>query len=228
MKGGRTFSNRIIELLKGWPVGRRRTRLSDEFRHDLFWWRDFANVFNGGNLMISYNYGDGPSFHTDSCLAGYGCWSQTDWQAGYFNASITPDTTSLDPNQEHWKNVHVEDADSAININVLELIPVWLYVKRSMHLWRDFHIICFTDNQSVFHMLNKGCSSNESCMRMLRDLFWDCAVNNIHLTARYIPGKDNHLADLLSRIFFTNNITFITEFSMCCSAQTTRGYGEVG
>lgn len=81
-------------------------------------------MFNGKNLMISYNNGLGPSFHTDSCLAGYGMWSSNDRQAGYFNANITPDISTLNPSHTHWVNIHVEDASSANNINVLEPVLV--------------------------------------------------------------------------------------------------------
>lgn len=191
VKGGRTFSHRIIDLLKGWPTTQKRIRLSDSFKYDLYWWHEFSRTFNGKKLMVSYNYGHGPSFFTDSCLAGYGMWSLSDWQAGYFNTSTTPDTSSLIPEHFHWMNIHVDDANSANNINVLELVPVWLSVKRNQHLWRDLHVLCFTDNQSVLQMINKGHSSNSNCMTMLRDIFWDCAKGNIHLTARYIPSKEN-------------------------------------
>lgn len=65
VKGGRTFSQRVINLLKGWPVGRKRIRLSTEFKYDIFWWKCFAENFNGKNLMVKFNYGQGPSFYTD-------------------------------------------------------------------------------------------------------------------------------------------------------------------
>lgn len=159
IKGRRTFSHRIIDLLKGWPPTQKRIRLSDHFKHDLYWWRDFSANFNGKNLMIPFNYGQGPSFNTDSCLAGY------------FNTLITPDISSLNSSHAHWVNVHVEDANSASNINVLELVPVWLCVKRNKHLRCDLHVVCFTDNQSVLQMINKGRSSNNECMTMLRDMF---------------------------------------------------------
>lgn len=96
VKGGRTFSHRIIELLKGWPSTQKRIRLSNRFKHDLYWWKDFAHIFNGKNLMVAFNFGLGPSFFTDSCIAGYGLWTEGDWQAGYFNASVTPDISSLE------------------------------------------------------------------------------------------------------------------------------------
>lgn len=108
VKGGRTFSQSVINLLKGWPTTRKRIRLPTEFKHDLYWWRDFAAVFDGKNQMIKFNYGQGPSFYTDACLSGYGCWEAKDWQAGYYGVEITPDLSSLEQSHGHWVNVHVQ------------------------------------------------------------------------------------------------------------------------
>lgn len=174
--------------------------------------------------MVKYNYGEGPSFYTDSCLSGYGLWVGQDWQAGYFGCNSSPDTSTLCPDHGHWVNVHLDHESPSINI--LELVPVWLSLKRCGSNWRDSHVVCFTDNSSVKHMVNKGSSSNELCMVLLRDIFWLCAVNNIYLTARHISGSSNILADLLSRIVFTNDLTFIDQFSLCCSARVREsGYG---
>lgn len=227
VKGGRTFSQRIIRLLKGWPESRKRVRLSREFFHDLYWWRDFASTFNGKNHMVKFNYGQGPTFYTDACLSGYGFWAHNDWQAGYYNISISPDTSSLDQSHSHWMNVHVHDSDSLQNINVLELIPVWLCVRRKAHLWENLHVLCMSDNLNVQYMINKGCSANQDCMTLLRDIFWWCAYHNVHLTCSHIAGVENTLADVLSRIYFTNSISVINDYDLCCSNPTSHssGYG---
>lgn len=167
--------------------------------------------------MVRYNYGEGPSFFTDACLSGYGFWCQNDWLAGYFGAFSSPDVFHLIPEHAHWMNVHVDDPESATNINVLELVPIWLGLKRSVHNWRDKHVVCYTDSSSVKSMINKGCSSIQECMILLRDIFWMCAINNVHLTARHIPGVDN----VLSHIFYSNNLDFLCEFSLCCSDRTS-------
>lgn len=225
IKGGRTFSNRAISLLKGWPSKRKRIKLDQGFRFDLYWWLNFAQTFNGKNLMVKYNYGDGPSFYTDSCLAGYGLWVEDDWQAGYFNSELSTDTSRFSPKHNHWLNVHLDQETPSIN--VLELIPVWLSLRRCGGNWRDSHVVCYTDNSSVKYMVNKGSSTNELCMVLLRDTFWLCAVNNIYLTARHIAGSSNVLADLLSRIIFTNDLTFMEQFSLCCSSFVCQsGYGN--
>lgn len=224
IKGGRTFSRRIIDLLKGLPPGNKRVRLGDEFIHDLCWWREFSATFNGRNLMTKYNYGQGPWFCTHSCMGGYGLWSGSDWQAGYFNVSLSPGIARLDPCHGHWMNVHIDDDSS--NINVLELIPVWLGVRRFASICSNFHVVCYTDNANVMTMINKGISSNSTCMCIIRDLFWICANNNIHLTARHIPGKDNIIADVLSRIVHTNDVSVINHFELCCSDSRPGGYGQ--
>lgn len=214
IKGGRTFSRRIINLLKGLPPGNKRIRLDDDFLHDLAWWREFSAIFNGKNLMTKFNHGEGPWFCTDSCLGGYGLWAGSDWQAGYFNVTISPDLSGLNHEHRHWMNIHVDEDSS--NINVLELIPVWLGVQRFTKMWENYHVVCFTDNANVMTMLNKGISSNSTCMCILRDLFWRCAASNIHLTARHIAGTDNTLADVLSRIIFTNDLSVTSDFQLCC------------
>lgn len=68
------------------------------------------------------------------------------------NNMDTPNVSNVIPSHSHWVNVHVKDEDSASNINVLELIPVWLSLKRSAHKWCDLHVLCFMDNQSVLYV----------------------------------------------------------------------------
>ena len=85
IRGGRTFSRRIIDLLSGLVDDNPRIRLSEEFRLDIEWWTAFAKSFNGQEYIISPNTGQGPIFATDASLRGYGIVTNEDWQAGYYN-----------------------------------------------------------------------------------------------------------------------------------------------
>lgn len=107
---------------------------------------------------MKFNYGHGPSFYTDSCLSGYGLWVDNDWQASYFDSNFSPDLSGLCEMHEHWLNFHLEEGAGG-NINILELIPVWLAAKRKAGCWKNSDVICCTDNASVKFMINKGCSS---------------------------------------------------------------------
>lgn len=84
VRGGRTFSNRIISLLRGLPEGNPRIRLNKCFRSDMQWWRSWARFFNGHACLIERNFGAGPIIETDSCLQGFGAVHGGDWTAGFF------------------------------------------------------------------------------------------------------------------------------------------------
>lgn len=78
VKGGCTFSRRMLDTLKGLPQSKKRVRLSKEFREDLLWWESILLYFNGTAIMIPHNNGEGKSFITDAskkrirlCLSRY-------------------------------------------------------------------------------------------------------------------------------------------------------------
>ena len=212
VRGGRTFSRRIINLLSGLKEGNPRIRITEEFRLDIQWWKSFAEQFNGKEVIIRHNNGLGHCFATDSCLKGYGLISNGDWQAGYFNSTIYPsDFDSCDKNHLHWQNI---DVPEDTNINFLELVPSLL---RFSDMWKDSHVLCLSDNTQVVYMLRKGHSVNKDCMVLLRRIFWLCAINNIYITPQHIPGEANVIPDQLSRIYEYNSLTNIMKYSICCS-----------
>ena len=217
VRGGRTFSRRIIDLLSGLGDGNPRIRLSEEFRLDIDWWQNFARQFNGKENIIFPNHGEGFHFETDACLQGYGIRSDRDWQAGYFNSASSPvGVNECDISHGHWVNMDVGEAS---NINFLELVPVWLAVVRYCDQWRDSHVLCLTDNTQVVAMLKKGHSINKLCMELLRRIFWLCATNNIYITCKHVPGIDNVVPDILSRKCALDDLSRLACLSICCSGR---------
>lgn len=83
IKGGRTFSRRMLDSLKGLPSSKKRVRLSQEFQKDLHWWESVSLSFNGTALMIPHNNGEGLLFITDASKMGYGYVYKNTWQAGF-------------------------------------------------------------------------------------------------------------------------------------------------
>ena len=214
VKGARTFSRRIVDLLKGLKDGNPRIKLSNEFRADLHWWKEFSTMFNGVACCIEYNYGDGPCIFTDACLAGYGLVNGSDWQAGIFKSiDKVAGLESLNPDHNHWVD-HLCDSG---NINVLEMIPVILAVHRYEDSLKDVHLVVYTDNNQVLSNINTGISRNDTTMEMLRHLFWLCVKYNIHITARRISSVDNVVADRLSRVCASDLSSVINDFYLCCS-----------
>ena len=221
IRGGRKFSRRIIDLLAGLTEDNPRIRLSEEFKLDLNWWIEFAKDFNGQEFIISPNDGHGAVFATDSSLKGYGVVTEDDWMAGYFNSVDIPQgIQSLDASHEHWDNIVVDDVS---NINYLELVPIWLALRRYSYHWKDSHLLCLSDNTQVVAMLKNGHSTNKMCMVLLRRIFWICAKNNIYVTSKHIAGKLNVMPDVLSRLGDTYAVSDLAKYSICCSERIRAG-----
>ena len=141
--------------------------------------------------------------------------SQGDWQAGMFNSENYPDGyNKCNISHGHWRNVDAEDCD---NINYLELIPVWLVLIWFADVWKDNHVLCFTDNTKVVAILRSGHSHNKHCMELLRSIFWICAKNNIYMTTSHIAGSLNIGPDMLSHIGSSYELSDLVQYSVCCS-----------
>lgn len=208
--GGRTFSRRVIDLLKGI-----RIRLSTQFRWDIEWWEKWALKFNGQATMIRHNYGLGQAINSDASLSGYGLISNKWWIAGYYNSQLIPQIFQISPHLgRHWINLQVGQ-ECTTNINVLELVPIWLACLLWGHTWKNQQIVCWNDNTQVVASVNKGISANKISMCLLRDIFWQSVHYNFHLVARHIPGILNSGPDFLSRICDTTTTCDLMKHVSC-------------
>lgn len=212
IRGGRTFSRRILNLLKGMKEGNPRIYLNEGFHLDLQWWRNCYEIFNGSCSIIKYNFGNRNIVCSDASLNGYGLTFNNDWMAGYFNTSLFP-TDVHQVHSHHWSNVYLHGDG---NINVLELVPILIAARYFGPRWENFHIVCHSDNTQVVGAINKGVSINKLSMSILRELFWLSVKYNFYLTARHIAGISNVVPDLLSRVSSTNTVKNSLCTSMCC------------
>lgn len=71
---------------------------------------------------------------------------------------------------------------------------------RYVDISRDSHLIIMSDNTQVIAMINGNASINESSLELLHEIFWLSAIYNIFITASYVPGVQNVVADKLSRL----------------------------
>lgn len=225
VRGGRTFSRRILNLLKGLNPGNPRIYLNEEFRLDLEWWRSWSYTFNGIRPIQKYNYGDSNYIVSDASQNGYGVTFDLDWLAGYFNTHNFPTDVGSLYHSHHWCNVYLQHDN---NINVLELVPILLAARHFGQKWVNTHIVCFTDNTQVASAVNKGVSSNKLSMSILRELFWLSVYYNFYITARYFPGELNVVNDMLSRVSVRNKIMSEYYCSLCCrSYPESIGHGNI-
>ena len=175
--GSRTFLWRILDTVNSLsPSG--KFRLDSTFCSDITWWVNFLKVFNGTRLFLDRS----PTVDvaTDACPVEAGGYFRGDWF--YHNFSL--DTPA-------WEKQH---------INHKETLAIILAAKRWGRFWSNQCIIIHSDNQAAIQIINKGTTASAIIMNELRTLFWLSALNNFHITAVYLEGAKNMLADSYSHM----------------------------
>ncbi len=179
IRGGRTFMRRLINTVNLVESHNAPVRLNACFQADIQWWINFASSWNGHAVMLDHVPITSIRLQTDA--SGIACAAVFDDQ---FIVRLHCATTSS------W------------HINETELLSVYLAALKWRHQWRNKRVIVASDNTTVVASINKGTSKSAMIMRMLRDLFWISASFNFHLTAKFIEGRLNTVADAASRCNF--------------------------
>ena len=87
-----------------------------------------------------------------------------------------------------------------LHINHKETLAIVLAVKCWHKCWANKHIVIHSDNKTAVNIINKGSTPDQTIMTELRQLFWLSALFNFRITAQYIKGKHNTVADAISRL----------------------------
>lgn len=196
VKGGRIFCRRLYDLYKVMLAKNiKRIRMSSSAKEDILWWSRFALCFNGKAAIANELY---PTpMISDSSLKGFGVYLGNDWAIGSWYSA---DNIVDNPCCSHIENPPSDDQMDWSNINVLELWPIMIGLRRWYKLFKNKSVRVIVDNTQVKYMLRNGVSINAICMIWLREIFWICVLNNIQLIPEYISTKENIVADALSRI----------------------------
>ena len=179
VRPGRSFMRRLYDLQASVAKPHHRIRLSAGFKSDLTWWRTFLEQWNGVSLL-SACAPPPPSTYFESDASG-------SWGAGAVW-------------QHRWLQIAWEgEQEKQQNIATLELIPIVVATAVWGKHWQGLSVQCKCDNQAVVHALNNRSCRDPSLMHLLRTLFFFEAHFQFSLQAVHIAGKDNNLADDLSR-----------------------------
>ena len=120
------------------------------------------------------------SLPIDACDVGAGAYCEGDWI--YCN----------------WSADCRELEDEYINLK--ELAAIVLTIQRWDQLWPNKRVFVWSDNTTTVSSINR-CSSRSPLLRKcLRYVFWLSPIYNFRLTASYIPGIQNALADKIPRL----------------------------
>ena len=153
-------------------------RLSTESLSEVNWWLT--------NIMISKNRIRTPPtdfvMSTDASNLGWGC---------VFNGVSTGG---------QWA-----PEESDLHINSLELKAIHHGLKSFFKKSTDVHILVQTDNTvAAYYVNNYGGVKSRKCHEIARDIWTWASERKIFLSAAYLPGSENVLADKASRVFDEN------------------------
>lgn len=145
---------------------------------DLTWWVSWLQ--NGRNCRRIWPPTACLDVYTDACPTAGGAFCHGDW----VYTSWLADCPLLQPH----------------HINTKELAAVVLSALRWRHLWAGHHVIVHTDSDVTKAIINKGSARNMTCLHLLQLLGALAVDYGFTVSAVHIPGRDNVLADTISRL----------------------------
>ncbi len=177
---GRAFLRRLIDLTRGIKKPWCKLKLSIGAKKDLDMWLLFLDHFNGSAIFPEQAWFDEADlqFFTDSSAGiGFGGYFQGKWFQGRW------------PHEKFKKK----------SIAWLEFFPILVAVVLWGHLLKGKKIIIRSDNSPVVNIINKQSSRCPEIMHLVRFFVLQCLKANLSFSARHIEGKNNNIADALSR-----------------------------
>ena len=169
----RVFLNRMLEVLRK-NHGKRKIQLDQEFHKDIQWFVKFMPQFNGTTFFDPRPIS--ATLELDACLTGLG---------GRFGAEIY--ALPLPVAYQHLDIAYLE------MINILVAIRLW------GHNWANKKVLIKCDNQAVVSILKSGRTRDSTLATITRNILLEASWIHITITVIHVLGKNNTVADTLSR-----------------------------
>ena len=180
---GRPFLRRLYALQEVGSHPTHHIRLNNMARADILWWHLFAEKWNGISMLWDiHKHSPDTSVFSDAS-GSWGCGAL--WQLNWFNLP--------------W-SARLQDCSIAVK----ELIPVVIAAAIYGSRWKGKIIQFVVDNMAVVEVLNRSYCSDNHLMHLIRLLVFLASYHSFWFMAKHIAGKENTLADALSR----NNMPF--------------------
>ena len=100
---------------------------------------------------------------------------------------------------------------NAIDIDYLELFAIYAACATWGQCWPGKRIVICTDNKPITDVWQAGTSKSKPIMSLIRSTFLIAAKNQFSLSLKYIPGKTNTAADLISRFQVNKFLTLMPD-----------------
>jgi ribonuclease HI len=148
--------------------------ITPQCKQELKWWLLHLEQVNGRAIISSH-----PDLviETDASLQGWGA------------------TTGTETVRGHWTSEERKEP-----INALEMRAVWLALQALTKQKKYRHVHIRSDNVTTVSYINKkGGTKSERLINLTKDLWNFCLEQQMIMTAEYLPGSNNTIADALSR-----------------------------
>ena len=173
VKPARFFVNRMLDLLRS-NYDQEKIKITQEFKHDLRWFSRFLQTYNGVSI-----YDHPPANHTielDACLTGLG----GRWDNFVYFLAI----------ERGFKNMTIVH---------LEMVNIVVALKVFGPMWKGKRVVGRCDNDAVVKVLSKGRARDPFLAACARNVWLLTADADIDASFVHVLGKNNQVADLLSR-----------------------------
>lgn len=157
-----------------------KLKISRTMRLDMEWWA--CCLSKDINVRLIWDQRPGVVITTDSCSVGAGGFCFNDGDFCYINWLLDKPCLA---------NSH---------INLKELATVWLCLDRWAPAYQGHHFDVYTDSFMTACALNNRYSSNNLASRILRLVAQLIMRHDITITAHFIKGSTNDIADAISRL----------------------------
>ena len=178
----RTFINRILALFRSSPG--QRIHLNREFYQDIDWFLRFLPIYNGISCINKVPIQEQETLYLDACLTGLGAV----WQNRVY-ATPRYDIVGFDLNTTHLEM-----------LNLVVAIKVW------GKFWKNSSVIIYCDNMSVVQVVQTSRTRDPFLALCIRNIWFLRACYDIELEVRHVIGRENIIADTLSRIYSEKQI----------------------
>ena len=156
--------------------------VTESMRKDLLWWQKFLPLYNGVSIIKNGTWLPADSFFfIDACLSGFGAVCRDK----YIRSEWPEEIKQLD-----------------LHISARELFTIVITVK----VWgKELSGLCMViacDNEPASIAINSGKSEDNFMQQCLRELWFIAAVHEFEIRVSHIPGREDFVADWLSRWLF--------------------------
>ena len=199
LPGARPFLRRLRDSIARASSPNSPVRVSLSVQADIDMWLSHLRDWNGREQWIT-PFDHAVHIASDASLQGFG-----------FHLLRLPgpeilDTTAWPPGQllgsgfsGLYDQAHAHLHDTHCKIGWCELLAVYAAAVTYFPYLRNQCVVFRVDNQGDTYVINKQSTRSPALSGVLRALYRLALTYNVRIIAKHIPGKDNELADFLSR-----------------------------